>query len=228
MTVANKVPSPFDLTLPYFIPNPVLGTNDLILRFVSESLPARSLGPISEWPSYGGPNRRLYMTTSANYPTLMQEGERRIVRFDGVDDLMTVDSPPTMTTCTVYLVAKFSTVDAARHVLLNMGGANIGIDGSKIRVSGSSSTMLSTLNVNAAEWIVIAVTFNGNDVTLTYKTETVSATITVGALSLFTLGGTGGLWFGGGVFEANAFDSVHNASTRTSYMNQLREWYNAA
>lgn len=229
MAVVSKVPSPFDVTLPYFIPDPVLGLNDLIVRFVSESMPASSLGPISEWKSGpGGPNRRLYMTTSANYPSLVQHVTRRVVRFDGVDDLMTVETPPTMTTFTVYLVAKFSIVDANRHILLNMGGANIGIDGTKIRVAGSASNVYSTLDVIADQWVVIAVTFNGNTVSLTYKTETITSTITVGAMTLFTLGGTGGLYFGGDVHEAIAFDSVHTESTRIQYMNQLREWYTAA
>lgn len=228
MTVANKVPSPFDLTLPYFVPDPVLGVNDLVLRFASESLPARSLGPISEWLSYRGPNRRLYMTTSANYPTLAQEGERRVVRFDGVNDQLTVESPPILTTCTLYFVSKFSTVDAGRHILANLGGANIGIDGNKIRVAGSGSSVLSTLNVNAGEWFALAVAFNGNEVSLTYKGQTITQTITVGELNLFTLGGTGGLYFGGSVFEANVFDSVHDVTTRVQYMNQLREWFNAA
>lgn len=228
MTAVSKIPSSFDPTLPYFIPDPVLGTSDLIARFVSESLPLRSLGPISEWLSYGGPSRRLFMTTSANYPSLVQDGTRRVVRFDGVNDLMTVETPPIMTTCTIYLVAKFSIVDAARHIIMNMGGANIGIDGTKIRIAGSASNLLSTLDVTAGERIVIAVTFNGNAVSLTYKGVTVSATITVGELNLFTLGGTGGLFFGGDLSDVLAFDSVHSEALRLVQMNQLRARYNAA
>lgn len=228
MTVVNKIPSPHDPTLQYFIPNPVLGVNDLVARFVSEALPSRSLGPINEWLSYGGPNRRLFMTTSANYPSLVQHVTRRVVRFDGVNDQLTVESPPILTTCTIYLVAKFAIVDAARHILLNMGGANIGIDGTKIRVAGSGSSVLSTLNVNADEWVVIAVAFNGNTVSLSYKGDAITSTITVGELNLFTLGGTGGLFFGGDIHEAIVFDSVHDATTRAQQMNHLREWYTAA
>ncbi|KIP93371.1 hypothetical protein RU09_06040 [Microbacterium sp. MEJ108Y] len=232
MGIISDIPSDFDLTLPYDTLEPVLGTNDLILRFVSESLPASSLGPISEWRSGpSGPNRRLFMTTSANYPSLVQHVTRRVVRFDGINDLLTLESPPTMTTCTLYMCGRFSTVDANRHIIANLGGANIGIDGNKLRVAGSgSSGVLSTTNVNADEWIVFAVTFNGTSVTLSYKSDSITnAAVTLGGdLNLFTLGGTGGLFFGGDIHEALMFDSVHGDSARAQQMQQLREWYIAA
>lgn len=228
MPIVVEVPSPFDQTLPYFIPDPVLGRSDLIFRFVSESLDAQALGPVSEWRAGpGGPARSLIMNTAANKPVATQDGDRRVIRFDGVNDLMALASPPAMPTLTLYFVAKFSTVDAARHVISNLGGANIGIDGNKIRVAGSTGGVSSTLGVGAGEWIVFAVTHTGTTVSLSYKTETVSGAIT-GALASFGLGGTGGLYFGGDIHEILGYGSAHSESARTQQMDQLRDWYKAA
>lgn len=228
-TVIERVDQPFDPTLPFWNPSPLI--DDVLWRLETSGLQE---GPLTEWISSEGAPHKLTRNAGAASVIRIDLGEKDAypaVNFAAGDVMRAsnVATPIPADGGTIYLAfASHTSLLGTNQMILDFNGAFVALNAEgRIRLQGTGGgPQTDTAPITNASRYVVAIRYTATQYWVNFRGVIGTSSLAMGTLNRIAVGSTA-VPFRGFVLDAFVCSGQHTDAQQNAQLAAMRDFYQA-